>query len=97
MTSQLDFHDLMSATVLAFPPRRLTRWVEAAAERVHDAGPDARQALLNEAGLLQLRYILVGIDGDKAYSLANEFEQAIIAEVHRLKWSGRRPDPRGVA
>ncbi|OAV52472.1 hypothetical protein A6U98_27130 [Rhizobium sp. WYCCWR10014] len=71
--------------------------MEAVAECVHYAGPDARQAPLNEASLFQLRYIVAGIDGDKAYSLANEIEQATIAEVHRLKWSGRRPDPRGVA
>lgn len=97
--TQLDFFDLLKPTarVIAFPPRRLDALIRAAAQRVHSAGPGARQAQLNEVGMLQLRYILAGIDGDKAYILANEFERAVVAELHRLRWLGSRPDPRGVA
>ncbi|CDN92512.1 hypothetical protein [Agrobacterium tumefaciens] len=96
MTDQLDFHHLLSATVLAFPPRRLTRWIEASAARVHGAKDD-RQQMLDEVGRLQLRYILAGIHVDRAYSLANEFEAEVIAKVRGLRATDRRPDPRGAA
>lgn len=99
MAAQLDFFDLLKPTadVLAFPPQRMTRAVIDAAHRVYAAGPNAGQALLNEAGRIQLRYSKLGFDNDHAYDLATDFEQAVIAQVHRLRWLGSRRDPRGVA
>ncbi|MDH7805727.1 MULTISPECIES: DUF6074 family protein [unclassified Rhizobium] len=100
MTNQLDFFDLLKPTakLLPFPPRRIHSLVNAAAARVHAAAQaDQAQAMLNEVGKLMLRYLLHGFDEDTAYGLAMGYQNAIQAEIHRLRWSGSRPDPRGVA
>ena len=100
MTKQLDFLHLLQPTakLLPFPPRRIHSLVNAAAARVHAAQPkDQAQTLLNEIGLVMLRYMLNGIDEDTAYALTMEYQAAVQAEIHRLRWLGSRPDPRGVA
>ncbi|TBC78007.1 DUF6074 family protein [Rhizobium ruizarguesonis] len=100
MSNQLDFFALLEPTakILPFPPRRLLSLIEGAAQRVHAATPaDQPQTMLNEVGILMLRYLLNGIDEDTAYAQAMGYQSAVQAEIHRLKWSGRRPDPRGVA
>ena len=96
---QLDFLDDLTpqATILAFPPRRLTSLIREAAKRVHAAGSGAGQELMNEAGLLQLRYCRLGFSPDEAALLADRFEEAVVAEVWRLRYAGHRSDPRGAA
>ncbi|TBA34792.1 hypothetical protein [Rhizobium ruizarguesonis] len=100
MTNHLDFFGLLkpTATLLPFPPRRIHSLVNAATARVHAAAPkDQPQAMLNEVGKLMLRYLLHGFDEDAAYALATGYQSAVQAEIHRLKRSDRRPNPRGVA
>lgn len=100
MTNQLDFFDLLKPTakLLPFPPRRIHSLVNAAAARIHAAEPkDQPQTMLNETGLVMLRYLIHGFDEDTAYGLAIGYQAAVQAELHRLRWSGSRPDPRGVA
>ncbi|PZU18946.1 MAG: hypothetical protein DI589_22965 [Shinella sp.] len=100
MAEQLNFFDRLTptATVLPFPPRRLQSLIQAAARRVL-AHPSAEQpqAMLNEVGILMLRYMTNGIDQGTAYQLAMTYEQAIKAEIHRLRWLGCQPNPKGAA
>jgi hypothetical protein len=71
--------------------------IKSAAKRVHASGGAGSQELMNQAGLLQLRYCRLGFSPEEAASLADTFEDAIIAEVWRLRYAGHRSDPRGAA
>jgi hypothetical protein len=97
---QLNFLHLLeqTATILPFPPRRLHSSIRAAAQRVHAApAHDQPQAMLNEIGMIMLRYIINGFSEDQAYQLVQGYSQAITAELYRLKFADHRPDPRGAA